>query len=175
MIFQTSRLYIKKLALSDVNHFYKLHSDPQVMEPIPAPVLNHHSSKQELHRILNAYKVKDHRLRVYGVYLHSNDDFVGLCAIIRPDSKSRSIGYRLLKDYWGQGLGTEGMINFLKQDKSLQSIQASVDQNNIASKKILQRFMAFVKDELNSKSGSYESQFKLDLLTPNSSTLRKSK
>ncbi|PCJ17302.1 MAG: hypothetical protein COB02_13825 [Candidatus Cloacimonadota bacterium] len=166
MIFQTSRLCIKKLTIDEFEPFFQLHSDPQVMNPIPAPILNFDASRQELNRILSAYKVKDHRLRVYGVSLLENNKFIGLCAIISTDSHSRSIGYRFLTEYWKRGFGTEvteGLISYLKQNKKIHKIHAAVAKDNLASKKILKKFMVFTKDELDTESDSYESHFELQI------------
>ena len=148
MIFETERLEVKKLSLDDLDDFYKLHRDPSVMEKIPAPVLNLEESKDKLVALVNAYEVEGHRLRIWGAFIKNTQHFCGLCASIGMSDQSRDIGYRILKEYWGLGFGTEltaGLIRYLRTDSSIRFLTASVDKNNSASIKILDKYMTCVK------------------------------
>ena len=166
MIFETERLEVKRLSLDDLDAFYTLHSDPEVMNKIPAPVLSLEESKSKLLTLIQAYQIDQHRLRVWGAFLKQNKQFIGLCASIGVSDSTRDIGYRVLKENWGLGLGTEltaGLIKYLKQDPLIHSLSACVDKKNSASIRILEKYMTFVKEEYDADSLSYEYHYILKL------------
>ena len=73
----------------------------------------------------------------------------------------------MIRDYWGQGLGTEltsGLIRYLRQDTSIQILTACVDRKNTASIKILERYMTFVKEVYDYDTQTYERHYQLNLL-----------
>ena len=156
MIFETERLEVKKLSIDDLGDFHRLHSDHEIMSKIPAPTSTLEESTAKLVSTIDAYQIERHRLRVWGVYLKTTQQFVGLCASIRVSDSCRDIGYRLLKEHWGQGMGTEvtaGLIHHLRQDISIKSLVASVDVNNIASIKILDKYMKVVPESESDEEG----------------------
>ena len=162
MIFETERLEIKKLTLDDLDDFYRLHNDEEVMGKIPAPVLSLEESRAKLISIKNAYEVDGHRLRVWGAFLKQTGQFVGVCASIGQSERCRDIGYRLVREHWGQGLGTEltaGLISELELDPSITLLTACVDRDNIASIKILEKYMTCVKEEYDADTGGYERHY----------------
>ena len=57
MIFETDRIDIRQLSLTDLDAFYAIHGDEALMAHIPAPVLTKAESKAELITITEAYKV----------------------------------------------------------------------------------------------------------------------
>ena len=166
MIFETDRLVIKKLSLANLVDFHRIHGDPEVMQSIPAPIHSLEESSAHLSSIIDAYQVQKHRLRIWGAFLKFDDKFVGVCAAIRLRDPGRDIGYRILKKYWGQGLGTElanGLINYLSSDSSIEYLTASVDGQNIASIKILDQCMTFLKEEYIADIKRYERRYILVL------------
>ena len=166
MIFETDRLVIKKLSLAHLDDFHELHSDPDVMEKIPAPIYSLDESHTHLNAIIHAYEEPEHRLRIWGIFVKNDGCFVGVCAAIRVSDQSRDIGYRILKRYWGQGLGTEvanGLIGYLRTDSTLEYLTACVDRQNLASIKILERSMTYLKEEYVADTQCYERYYKLIL------------
>lgn len=166
MLFQTSRLTVKELSNEDIDLFYLLHNDTEVMNLIPAPIFNLEESQTELKNLINSYQEINCRLLVYGVYNGINQDFIGTCAIIKTDSNKREIGYRLLKKHWKQGFGTEltaGLIEHLKLDTSVDILHATADKDNIASQMILSKFMAYIEDEFDPATDRYECLFQLNI------------
>lgn len=166
MIFETDRLVIKKLSLAHLDDLHELHSDPDVMEKIPAPIKSLDESHDHLKSIIHAYEEQEHRLRIWGVFLKHDGHFVGVCAAIRVSDQSRDIGYRILKRYWGQGLGTEvanGLIGYLRTDNTLEYLTACVDGQNLASIKILEHCMTYLKVEYIADTQGYERHYKLIL------------
>ena len=164
MIFETDRLVVGKLSYTDLDNFYKLHGDAEIMGKIPAPVLSFAESKAKLCSIVESYVVEGHRLRIWGAYLKGTGQFVGLCAAIALSEQGRDIGYRILKEYWGQGLGTEltgGLIRYLRQSTSLAFLTAAVDRENTASIKILEKYMTFVQENYDPDTDRCERYYKV--------------
>ena len=80
--------------------------------------------------------------------------------------QGRDIGYRILRKYWGQGLGTEvadGLIDYLRADRAVKYLTASVDVQNLASIKILERSMTYLSEEYVADAQRYERHYKLIL------------
>ncbi len=167
-IFITPRLIVRKLCTSDFDLLYQIYGDEKVMSQIPLQVLSLEETKAELDRIINAYDSANQRLSVWGIYTREIDQFVGVCASVRISSECRDIGYRIKSTLWGNGYGTEiteGMISYLKSDSEVKIIQASVDHKNIASIKILKKFMTFIKKEYDSENDSWTSHYELSRQT----------
>ena len=128
-------------------HNHGIHGDEEVMGKIPAPVLDLEASRAQLISIENAYEIDGHRLRVWGAFTKQTNHFVGVCASIAVAERSRDIGYRISRRYWGQGFGTElaaGLIRYLRLDSSIKLLTARVARDNLASIRILEKWILVV-------------------------------
>ena len=166
MIFTTNRLYIKRLSPIDSNDFHMIHSDKELMNMIPAPTLTVVQSNSKLTSIIDAYEIKEHYLRVWGAYSKEDDRLIGICAAIRESKDCCDIGYRILKKYWNQGFASEltlGLITYLKSNSSIKKLSATVDVNNIASIKVLEKYMRFTEERYDVSTQSYERFYQLVL------------
>lgn len=79
---------------------------------------------------------------ILGVYLRADERFCGLAEIYgyRAEIHKASIGYRLLEDYWGQGIATRTarlMTDYLLQQTDIEIITASTMVENHASARVL--------------------------------------
>ncbi len=82
------------------------------------------------------------KLGFYGI--RKDGHLIGICAHKFFDVKKNEIEimYRLHSDFWGHGYGSEtatALMNFGKEELKLGKIVATVDPNNIHSKKILKQ------------------------------------
>lgn len=60
----------------------------------------------------------------------------------KPEHKKAEIGYWLLPRFWGKGIASEAMqtvINYWKEVKGLHRLEAFVEEDNIASIKLMER------------------------------------
>lgn len=136
MIFETNRLRVRKLTISDINDFHKMQSDADVMRYITGKSATFEESVNKLNEWIARYETKVMEWP-YAVELKENGNFIGICGII----ENNEIGYRFLKAYWYQGYGTEllkGLILFSKQ-LGLKNLIAEVIIKNEGSYKILKR------------------------------------
>jgi len=80
------------------------------------------------------------------------------------DEGDRELGYRFRVEYWGKGYGTEvtkGLIDFCFQDLKIEKITADVNVENIASTKILNKFLKPVREFFNEKDNCTDRRYEL--------------
>lgn len=145
----TNRLLLRELSLNDTESVFKHFSDPEVtrfMDIEPCVKL------EEAEEIIQ-FHIDDSGCR-YGLFIKSSGDLAGTCGYHcwRKESPSiAEIGFDLSSPYWGQGLMQEALVELLKlgfDDMQLDMIEATVEQDNIRSQKLLNRMNFVREDEL---------------------------
>jgi RimJ/RimL family protein N-acetyltransferase len=75
------------------------------------------------------------------VFLKGTSTYIGLGAlVVNDDVTEGELEYLLLPEYWGQGYGSEiaeELLKIAEAANSIRTIEASIDPNNIGSRKIL--------------------------------------
>ncbi|MEZ5002647.1 MAG: GNAT family N-acetyltransferase [Chitinophagales bacterium] len=148
MIFKTKRLAVRLLQFSDINAYFDLHGNINVMQYTTGKTLTFEQTRKNLKATINYYKIPNNKYQIWAIQLLKNPELIGTCAIISTDQKNE-IGYRLRENYWTKGYGEEiakGLIKYCFEDLKLDSIFADADVLNIASVKILDKTMDFVKE-----------------------------
>ncbi|MCK5906511.1 MAG: GNAT family N-acetyltransferase, partial [Flavobacteriales bacterium] len=152
-VFRTERLVIKTLEKKDEIFFTELLSDPQIIDSIPHPPFAIEQISNKFNSYLNSDNdILSNKRSVWGIFVKGNPDMIGLCLFITNNDGDRELGYRFRVDYWGKGYGTEttkGIIDFALITLKLDKITADVDVTNIASIKILEKFLHPVKEFYN--------------------------
>ena len=106
IIFETSRLLVRRYTEADTDHFYQLNSDPEVMKYIRQPK-TFEESRQFLMETIAFYE-KNPLFGRFAVIEKSSQDFAGSFAIIPLDNSTHwQVGYALMKPHWGKGYATE--------------------------------------------------------------------
>ncbi|WML32804.1 GNAT family N-acetyltransferase [Clostridium sp. OS1-26] len=135
------KVYLEKFTVEDFDKYYKLVSDEKVMAMITERAIpldeargnyNLLLSNNELQKSFGSFKVME---------LKTNN-FIGLAKlkIEEMNAKEAELGYMLLPEYWGKGIGNEVarlLVKKAKEEKQLNRITAIIDPNNIPSRKIL--------------------------------------
>ncbi|MFD1292708.1 GNAT family N-acetyltransferase [Lutibacter holmesii] len=136
MIFETNRLRVRKLTISDINDFHKMQSDTAVMRYITGKVATFEESSVKLNEWIFGYENNNVKWP-YAVELKEDGSFIGICGIIEKNE----IGYRFLREYWHRGFGTELVESLLVFSKQigLKKLKANVIIENVGSYKILKR------------------------------------
>ena len=145
MIFQTKRLIIRPLKESDRIAFFDMMSNPNVMAPIPRPVMDKAESDTNFEKHLNAAPTSETKVRA--IVTQQGNEFIGICAFLKNNNNEDEIGYRLREQFWGVGYGTEttkGLINYGFNELQMELITADVNTANENSVKILDKF--FTRD-----------------------------
>lgn len=138
MIFETERLIIRKLKEEDRDSWFDLMNNPNVMKPIPRPIMNKRESDEHFEKHLNLTSNKN--TNVMAIDVKHGNSFIGIAAFLKNDNHEDEIGYRLREKFWGLGYGTEtakGLINYGFNNLRIQLLTADVNTENLKSVKIL--------------------------------------
>ncbi len=112
---ETQRLVLRRWKASDREVFYKMNSDPVVMEYMPK-ILTREESDGLMARIEEHFD--KHRFGLCAVEEKENGAFVGFTGLSIPRFESHftpcvEIGWRLDKAFWGKGYATEAAAAML--------------------------------------------------------------
>lgn len=149
-IIHTERLIIRPFTHVDIEPSYQMNLDPEVsMFTGDGGVV----SKQEVERRIREDVLGDYVKVGYGrmaICLKSNLEFIGFCGLkYLEDVSETDLGYRLKKEYWGQGLATEAcraVLDYGFNQLSLTKVIAFVMPANTASIRVLTK-LGFEKTE----------------------------
>jgi len=96
--------------------------------------------------VLRSRPIADYQKYGYGRWacvLKASGEVIGFAGLKHlPDLQEVDLGYRLLPDYWGQGLATEacrGVLDYGRTRLGLEQIMAMVDPANLASVRVLEK------------------------------------
>jgi len=151
-LFDSKRLFVRHLREGDIEGFYKMQSNPNVMKYIKPP-MNYEESKEELNRFISYYKERKLLFRIWALIEKRTGNFVGICGVYLNENCEFEIAYRLQESNWGKGLGkeiAEKLIDFCFETFDYERLFAYVMEENIGSKKILDKIMNY-KGEVKSK------------------------
>lgn len=138
-----SRIYFEKfITREDFKFFLKLASNEKVMKMNYGRVFTLEESVNYYSKMLENNKVNE-AFGAFKVFERGTKAFLGMGALIlNEDLTEAEVEYLLLPEFWHRGYGTEIVKNLLEQTgvlDTLQQVVATIDPNNIASKKILVR------------------------------------
>jgi ribosomal-protein-alanine N-acetyltransferase len=139
IVFETERLLIRPYTTDDLQFFYSLNGDAEVMRYI-RPAQNLDQTKLFLKKIIDDYAERP-GLGRWAMFSKAGMDYAGSFAIIPIDnSKQLQLGYALLKQYWGKGFASESVKGGLKvafEQLKLKEIAGITYPENIPSQKVL--------------------------------------
>lgn len=106
---RTERLVLRRWHDADRQPFARLNADTRVMEFIPS-LLSEQESNSLVERIEAHFE--QHGFGLYAVETRSEELFIGYVGLSVPTFQAAftpcvEIGWRLSREYWGQGLATE--------------------------------------------------------------------
>jgi ribosomal-protein-alanine N-acetyltransferase len=152
---ETPRLLLRPMLPEDAPGILALDSDPEVLRYVPGPLMS---------TLAEAAATVDYIRRQYeqngvgrwAVVRHDTQEFVGWCGIklmndhvVNGRTNYYDIGYRLLRQHWGQGFASEAArasLRFAFEEMNLPEIHATAMRDNLASCRILER-LGLVKQE----------------------------
>lgn len=115
IVFETERLFLRKMTENDVDHLQKIFSDPIAMQYYPK-TFDLDETRAWIKKILSNYE--EHGAGLWACHLKSTDEFVGQCGLFfQPDIDGRDeveVGYLFVRQYWHQGLATEAALGTIK-------------------------------------------------------------
>ena len=141
MIFETERLIIRRLVMSDLQSFHEMQSNPKVMQFADGEVKSLEEHQEELQDLINKYNIKHNDFWIYAIENKQTNNFIGTVALVKDENDDDEIGYRFLEKYWKNGYGSEickGLVDYCKTLNMSKLIGFVVDKN-VASIKILEQ------------------------------------
>jgi ribosomal-protein-alanine N-acetyltransferase len=139
----TNRLALRWIRAEDVDDFYAVYSNPEVMRYWSTPPLpNKDAASKLISEIHEGIERKD--ILKWGIALLSNDRLIGSVTLFHIDFTHRrtEIGYAQGRAYWGNGYMQEALravLNYAFEILNLHRIEADVDPRNDASVRTLER------------------------------------
>ena len=143
----TSRLALRPIDAGDAENLYALNRDPEVMRYLGPEFKTLEEARAILPKVVKLNERYAYQLGTFAAIDKTSGDFVGWF-ILRPDweslddTKNLEIGYRLLRRFWGMGLGTEGaqaLLTKARDELGATRIYAEAMPDNHASVRILEK------------------------------------
>ena len=141
MILETERLILREFSLLDAESLFALNTNPNVLQYSgDAPFTSVAAS--ELF-ICNYSSYADYGYGRWSVVLKSSNEFIGWCGIkFHPSLNYTDLGFRFFEKHWNQGYATESgraVINYSFTQLNLKELVARVENENLASVRVLQK------------------------------------
>lgn len=141
-LFTTENLYFRRFVAADADSVLKLNSDPLVTRFTHDIIY----TRAEAEDLLNRSIISHYNKYGYGrwaVLRKSDDQFIGWCGLkFRPSTGLVDLGYRFIRQFWGQGYATEAAqatIQYAFDELKINLIAAAAEPDNGASVRILTR------------------------------------
>jgi RimJ/RimL family protein N-acetyltransferase len=149
MRLQTERLMIRSFVESDIAAFAELVADPEVMRDVGGGETHSAEKAAEYVRRCIA-RDRDTGAARYAVIDRADGRFLGMCGYA-PERGATDFGWRLRRDAWGRGYGTEAAVAVLEYGLttlSLTDIFAHAFADNAASIRIIEKLgFEFVEED----------------------------
>ncbi len=137
----TSRINFRRFSSDDLELVFRLNSNPEVMRYVGS-VKNRKEAHQDLERYLHYYH-KYPGLGYWAAFTRPGDKFIGWFVVkILEETGEHELGYRLLPEFWGRGLATEGSLACLEygvKHLGASCMVAVASPQNIASCRVLEK------------------------------------
>lgn len=158
-VLETNRLVLRKIVLEDAENLFVLRTDEEVMKYIGRP---RPKSIIEVEELID--KMNDITMRIqWGITLKDDNRIIGTIGYhqIEKEHYRAELGYMLHPKQWNNGIMTEAIQSIIKfgfNKMKLHSIQAIINPENDASRKILKKFN-FLKEGYFKENFYFEGKF----------------
>lgn len=147
---------LEKFGENDFPDYFRLVNNEKVMEMITERSLPLEEAKDYFKEVIENNLIAPNFGRFKILDTESNE-FIGLAKLEIEDKNSTKaeLGYMILPEYWGKGIGSyvaKQLIETAKTQKSINNVFAIIDPKNEASRKILIN-NGFVSKELKDLDG----------------------
>ncbi|MDX5405351.1 MAG: GNAT family N-acetyltransferase [Bacteroidota bacterium] len=138
-VFSSQRLWFRPFVPEDAPLIHRLNQDPEVMRYV-----HEEPFRNEKHALdfLIAYRYSTDGLGRWALIEQTTGNWMGWCGLKRHSNGEVDLGFRLLRQYWGNGFATEAAqasLDYGFREKSLPRIIGRVMPSNIASRRVLEK------------------------------------
>jgi RimJ/RimL family protein N-acetyltransferase len=141
---ESERVLLRQWVESDVPSFVQLNSDPKVMQYFPQAL-----TEQESRGFVSVMSsvIDENGWGFWAAELKSSGDFIGFVGLniprtILPFSPCVEVGWRLHKEYWGNGYATEGgrvSLAYAFECMKIDEVVSFTTKSNYKSRKVMER------------------------------------
>ena len=143
-IISTSRICLRTWQASDQLSFAQMNADSQVMEYFPSTLTENET--QALIERINEH-LRCHQFGLWAAELKETKEFIGFIGLSIPSFSTHftpcvEIGWRLARQYWGQGLATEGakaVLDYGFSQFDLDEIVSFTALGNYRSRRVMEK------------------------------------
>ncbi|MBO3116603.1 GNAT family N-acetyltransferase [Winogradskyella sp. DF17] len=145
-VIETERLVMRPVTIDDVNDFFELDSNPNVLKFLGNnPITSIEESKIMIKDIIEQYKTFG--IGRLAITKKDTKEFIGWSGlkferVVRKEFNYCDVGYRLKEQFWGNGYATEAAlasIDFGFKKLKLKEICAAAEAKHGASNHILKK------------------------------------
>ena len=164
--FETDRLILRSLIMSDAGAIVQLYGDGMVIKFLGlAPLQSFDDALDFIAEIQAKYQAKTSIH--WGIVDRQSGQLIGKCCLYNgpPARRRAEIGYALGSAWWGKGLMREALfalLTFLFEEMGMDTILARVNPDNVRSVRLLRR-LAFslershtAEDRIEGKGGNID-------------------
>lgn len=142
-LIETPRLGLRHFCMDDLQDFFELGSDPEVIRYAEKHPL---ANLEEARKVMIEAPLADYEKYGYGRYavvLRLTGEVIGFCGMkYLPEIGQNELGYRYKRKYWGQGLGTEagsGTLDYAATRLGMDEAIALILDGNSGSERVAQK------------------------------------
>lgn len=140
-MFETERLILRKLLITDLNEIFAMRKDPLVMRYIRGPQTDLDSSVKWIEMMTK--KWDDEKIGFCGIVEKQTGNFIGWCGLWRLiGTEDIEVGYAIAKEHWGKGYATEAASRCLEygfSDLGFTKIVAVAFPENKSSQNVMKK------------------------------------
>lgn len=143
---ETNRLFFRELVPSDADGIFELDSNPEVHRYLGNdPVKSMQQCHDAIAHIMNQYEKNG--IGRWAAILKETGEFIGWAGLklesnVNGHNQFYDLGYRFIQKHWGKGYASEAAEAFVDYGfnvMKLEKINAFVDTDNLASRKVLEK------------------------------------
>jgi [ribosomal protein S5]-alanine N-acetyltransferase len=139
---ETSRLWLRPLALTDLDDLASIYSDSEVMK---YRVQSEPAYKEQTLLNLESYLLhwRQYGFGRWATIYKASQQFIGHCGLEHVASLNEiELNYLIAREYWGQGLATEAAMALLRygwETLQLKRLVAISKPENFASRRVMEK------------------------------------
>lgn len=144
VLIETERLQLREFVLNDADAVYEFQTNPDVIRYMGGDGAV--ETREDAMRIITDIWFVEYKKYGYARYamVHKGDQrVIGFCGLkFEPEAGLPDIGYRMLPEYWGQGLATEAAwaaIEYARDVLRVEKFFGEVVEENVASINVLEK------------------------------------
>jgi RimJ/RimL family protein N-acetyltransferase len=157
----TIRLRLRRWRAEDIEPFAAMCGDPDVMRHIGSGAIQtHEQASRSIHEFEREWEDKGYGL--FAVEKRDTEEFIGFAGLSEPNflpeiMPAVEIGWRFVRQYWGNGYATEAAraaLDFGLQQLGIREIVSIYQSENHASRRIIEKLeMQFDRETLDPSCG----------------------